>query len=300
MNGGQASILGAVRVNMHFTRDQLLLLFAAANLGFLSLDVAIAHSVNGFVPVYEWIPVFLPPVGAITAGWLGLSRQPSAGLKVAHVLTMLASLLVGLLGLAFHLKAMIAPGGAISWNWIVFSAPVIAPLSFAGVGLVGLFGIVDESPQNPGVLSLMNAVTVKAPLSKTQHLLLFVGLGFAGAAATSFLDHAQYGYRVYEWIPIILGIFATIVVLGRAFVRRSSRVDDLIYLWTMIAAILVGVLGFAFHLSHDLADSGALSLERMRAFAPIFAPFLFSDLGILGLLVVVETSEDPPEVPAIH
>lgn len=54
----------------------------------------------------------------------------------------------------------------------------------------------------------------------------------------------------------------------------------------MVAAVVVGVLGFAFHLSKDLTDTGQISLERILVFAPVFAPLLFCDLGILGLLVV--------------
>jgi hypothetical protein len=51
--------------------------------------------------------------------------------------------------------------------------------------------------------------------------------------------------------------------------------------------MLTGVVGFAFHLSRDIADSGALSLERMRSSAPIFAPLLFTDIAALGLLVML-------------
>ena len=58
----------------------------------------------------------------------------------------------------------------------------------------------------------------------------------------------------------------------------------------MIAAVIVGILGFGFHLSADLAGTGQLSLERILAFAPVFAPLLFSDLGVLGLLVVAHPS----------
>jgi hypothetical protein len=66
----------------------------------------------------------------------------------------------------------------------------------------------------------------------------------------------------------------------------------------MIAAVLVGILGFGFHLSADLAGTGQISLERILAFAPVFAPLLFSDLGILGLLVVAQPSN--MEKPPIH
>ncbi len=59
----------------------------------------------------------------------------------------------------------------------------------------------------------------------------------------------------------------------------------------MISAVVVGILGFGFHLSANLAGTGAFSLERILAFAPILAPLLYSDLGILGLLIAAKESK---------
>ncbi len=286
----QARLFNVARFRLIVNRDQLLLLFTSGNLAFLAVDVAIAHSVNAFRPVYEWIPVLLPPMGAVTALGLAVQRGPSRLLRGMHLLTMLVSVLVGLLGLAFHLRAMLNPLGGVSWSWLVFSAPVLAPLSFAGVGLIGIFAACEE--EGPGVLTFPGLVRLHAPISKTQHLLWFLGLGFAGAAATSFLDHGQYGYTMYEWTPVVAGCFATFVVLGRAVTNDENAIDDWTYFWTMILCLAVGVVGFAFHLSHDVAGTGAISLERMRSYAPVFAPLLFADLSILGLLVmIVETDE---------
>ena len=226
MNGeGRSAILNLAEFRLHLNRDQLLLLFTSGNLAFLSVDVALAHSVNSFIPVYEWIPVLVPPLGALTSFWLAARRDPTLSLRLFHAFLMLVGVLIGVLGLAFHLpRAMLSPLGVFSWSWLVFSAAVLAPLSFAGVSLVGLVASLDEIGEDSGLLSFADVIRLKAPISKTQHFLWFVGLGFLGAAATSFLDHGQYGYTGYEWIPVIAGVFATVVVLGRAVTRpnRSS------------------------------------------------------------------------------
>jgi hypothetical protein len=86
-------------------------------------------------------------------------------------------------------------------------------------------------------------------------------------------------------------VFATAVVLYLSIARDWSHGDQLTYFWTMVAAIIVGVLGFAFHLAKDLTDTGQISLERILVFAPVFAPLLFCDLGILGLLVVSKSAK---------
>ena len=89
-------------------------------------------------------------------------------------------------------------------------------------------------------------------------------------------------------IAIIFGLFSTSVVLYLSVAREWTRGDGLVYFWTMITAVIIGVLGFGFHLSADLAGTGAISMERILAFAPVLAPLLFSDLGMLGLLVVAQ------------
>lgn len=326
MQTSDTELLGLARIGIRISRDRLLLLFAASNLAFLAVDVAIAHSVNSFVPAYEWIPVFAPWGGVATCLILslrrsttltrnaGLSSEAAAASRSAaaedsaastedasspillalHVLMMLANVAVGVLGFAFHLMAVSAPAGGWEWAWVVFGAPVLAPLSFAGVGLVGLVAALQEDPRHPGRLALPGLVRVTAPISKTRHLLWLTGLGFLGAGLTSFLDHGQYGYRWTEWIPVVAGTYAALLTISRALISRNAararmtRQDDAAYLWTMFGLIVVGLLGLAFHMSKDLADSGGLSLERMRSFAPIFAPLLFADLGALGLLVVLD------------
>jgi hypothetical protein len=216
-----------------------------------------------------------------------------------HAGAMLLGITVGILGMAFHLQAAIAPAGPVSWAWIVFSAPVLAPLSFAGVSLVGLVTMLRESPAGSGHLWFLDQVRLQAPINKTQHLLWLLGLGLLGAAATSFIDHGQYGYTLYKWIPVFYGLFAGFLVLGMAMANQTGRTDEVIYLWIMLGSMVVGLMGFAFHLSRDMADTGITTFQRMQSFAPIAAPMLFADLGLLGLVVaILPVEQDSVETAA--
>jgi len=51
-------------------------------------------------------------------------------------------------------------------------------------------------------------------------------------------------------------------------------------------------LGMGLHLSADLSGTGSISLERMISFAPIFAPMLFADLAVLGLIAVLQPADE--------
>lgn len=287
----EVRLFNVAQFRWRLNRDQLLLLFVTSNLLFLMLDVLVAHSANAFRPIYEWIPIFACWPGVATSFWLALVAKPSRVAQWLHAGSMLIVLMVGVLGFAFHLQAALAPIGPISWAWMIFSAPVLAPLSFSGVSLVGLVAMMREEPSGSGLLWFGDQIRFQAPMDKTRHLLWLLGLGLLGAAATSFIDHAQYGYTVFEWIPIIFGTFATIVVLGMATARQPSRADQVAFLWTMVFSMLVGGMGFAFHLSRDMADSGAMAFERLRDFAPIAAPMLFADLGMLGLMIAILPAE---------
>lgn len=282
----EISVFHLARVRLPIEKNRLLLLLVGVNFLFTGLDVALAHAVNDFVPAYEWIPIIFAPLGAATNFVVALKSRPNKGLTLTHICFMVLGVFVGVLGTAFHANEALNPLGQLTWIWLTFASPILAPLAFAGISLVGLYGVVDEVAGQPEMLEVPGLGTFKAPISRDRHFLWLVGLGFAASALTSIIDHGQYGYTLYKLIPIVFGLFATSVVITLAVSKDWTAGDELTYFWTMIAAIIVGILGFAFHLSGDLADNGQLSLERILVFAPILAPLLYSDLGVLGLIIV--------------
>jgi hypothetical protein len=281
-------IFHLARVKLPMEKNRILLIFVGINLFFTGIDVALAHSINSFVPVYEWIPIYFFPLGAMSCFIISFQANPQRWSALIHISLMAAGILVGVIGMAFHMNAVLNPLGHLSWAWLVFGSPILAPLAFAGISLLGLYAVTEEVPGSPGELKVPALGTFHAPISRDKHFLWLVGLGFGASAITSIIDHAQYGYTAYKLIAIVYGLFATSVVLTIALSKHWSKNDELVYFWTMIAAIIVGVMGFGFHLSADLAGTGEISLERMLVFAPVFAPLLYSDLGMLGLIIVAQ------------
>jgi hypothetical protein len=279
-------IFHLANIKLQMEKNKLLLIFVGINLFFTGIDVALAHSINSFVPVYEWIPIYFFPLGAMSCFIIAFQPSPKKWLALIHILLMVVGIMVGVLGMAFHMNAVLNPLGHLTWAWVVFGSPILAPLAFAGISLLGLYGITEEIEDQPGKLRIPGIGILQAPISRDKHFLWLVGLGFGASAVTSIIDHAQYGYNVYKLIAIVFGLFATSVVLTTALSKKLDRKDQFVYFWTMIAAIVVGVLGFGFHLSSDLAGTGEISIERMLVFAPILAPLLYIDLGMLGLIIV--------------
>jgi hypothetical protein len=285
------SVFHLANIRLPMEKNRLLLLLVGVNFFFTGLDVALAHAVNEFVPVYEWIPVFYAPLGALSCFMVGLQTRPGKTSAIAHIGLMVLGIVVGILGTAFHANAVLNPVQRLTWAWLVFGSPILAPLAFTGIALVGLYAITSEVPEKPGMLEIPGLGIFHAPISRERHFLWLVGLGFAASALTSIIDHAQYGYNAYKMIAIVFGLFASGVVISLALSKKWNAGDQTVYFWTMIAAVIVGIMGFGFHLSADLAGTGQISLERLLVFAPVMAPLLYSDLGFLGLIVVARQNK---------
>ncbi|MDR3627563.1 MAG: hypothetical protein P4L45_12050 [Ignavibacteriaceae bacterium] len=282
------NIFHLANIRLPIEKNRLLMLFVGVNLLFTGIDVVLAHSINSYIPVYEWIPIIYFPLGSISCFLIALKTKPQKWQALVHIALMITGVLIGVIGTAFHANAVLNPAGYLTWSWVVFGSPILAPLAFSGISLLGLYAVTEEVENQPGLLNVPGLGTFKAPISRDRHFLWLVGLGFGASAITSIIDHAQYGYSFYKLIAIVFGVFATSVVLYLSVAKEWTKGDGLVYFWTMIAAIITGVLGFGFHLSADLAGTGAISLERILAFAPVLAPLLFADLGMLGLLVVAQ------------
>ncbi|MDG2303459.1 MAG: hypothetical protein P8R42_02205 [Candidatus Binatia bacterium] len=59
----------------------------------------------------------------------------------------------------------------------------------------------------------------------------------------------------------------------------------------MVAMLLVGPLGSLLHLGGSVGPAGELVEERLLRGAPLMAPLLFSNVGFLGLIALMDPEE---------
>ena len=59
----------------------------------------------------------------------------------------------------------------------------------------------------------------------------------------------------------------------------------------MLLLILVGIVGFALHAESSLTTSGLVVVERLLRGSPILAPLLFCNVGLMGLLALLDPRE---------
>jgi hypothetical protein len=251
-------------------RSVLLELFVLSNLGFLILDVYLAHAFNDFAHWAEWIPVYfsaLATAALAVAVTQEYRNRPRPSRWIGYAVGW-ASIVVGLAGLVWHLEGWFFE--SVTLRSLVYSAPFVAPLSFAGLGCLLLLNRMEDPQSVPW----------------GQWVVFLAWGGFVGNFALSLIDHAQNAFFYWtEWIPVVVGALG-VGLLTAVLVRRPTDLVFRIGYAVLTLYALTGVLGFGLHVAplftEPVAETGLW--DAIRFGAPVFAPLLFVDLAVLAAL----------------
>ncbi|MCU0522202.1 MAG: hypothetical protein MUF84_16100 [Anaerolineae bacterium] len=262
-------------------RDEVYLLFIILNELLLGVETTLAHVSNGTLRPFEWVPILFGPLaglGLIVAFVGRHKRWPSAALLTIALLT--GSIVVGLLGTYLHLASTVRPfaasGDRVTLALVVWGLPPLAPPSFA---LVGALGLVSRAPLDQDL--------------KGRLYFFLSSLGVAIATVSSVFDHVRSGFtNPWLWIPTVVGTFGVVAALVVGFLHQRRRADLVTFTIAMGAQLVVGPLGSLLHLYHDLGVGNTIVVERLLRNAPILAPMVFANMGLMGLLALLGDRED--------
>jgi hypothetical protein len=243
--------------------------FVILNIGFLTFDIYLAHSVNQFRNRAEYIPLFFSgtaPLLLIFA--LAVRYRWPAVWKDLGYLVGWVAVLVGLTGVILHLESRFFYERTLLS--LTYSAPFAAPLAYTGLGF----------------LLILNRMVNPEAVEWAQWVLALTLGGFIGNFIFSLADHAGNGFfNPLEWVPVVtsaLGIgFMTIPLI----MRVSRQFIDL------CAAILlleagVGLWGFVLHAIGNLRGPSVHAFDNFINGAPPMAPLLFPNLMVLGVIAL--------------
>jgi hypothetical protein len=230
----------------------------------------------------------------LLAGLIALRQRPLATLIATVVF--LSSIGVGFLGAYFHVVRAILPsapaGQRVTIDLLVWAPPILGPFTFALVGMLGISAAWIEDPPDSGVLVLLAGRRLRLPYSKTRAYLFWVGLGILATVISSVLDHARTNFEnSWLWLPTAAGVFGTVISVTLGAIDRPRRADLVIYTLTMLLLIVVGVIGSILHIGDNLTSRGDFVVERFIRGAPFLAPLLFSNMGMLGLIALLDPAE---------
>jgi len=242
-------------------------LFAILNLGFLTFDIYLAHSVNQFRNRAEYVPLFFSAAAtAILILALIEGRRHPGVWKMLGYVAGWAAVVVGLAGVIFHLESHFFYERTI--RSLTYSAPFAAPLAYTGLGF----------------LLIMNRMVDPESIDWAQWVLLFTLGGFLGNLVFSLTDHAQNGFFFpLEWVPVIASAIAVGFLSVPLLMRVSRGFIDLCGV-LLVLEVAVGLWGFVLHAVGNLRGPSLHPFDNFINGAPPLAPLLFPNLALLGLI----------------
>jgi hypothetical protein len=136
------------------------------------------------------------------------------------------------------------------------------------------------------------------PFSKTRAYFIMISLGILATLLSSVLDHARTDFsNPWLWLPTGIGVFSVIVAFLQAVYQEIHKPDLIAYVVAMVLLILVGLTGMVLHIGENMTSEGLVIQERFIRGAPFLAPTLFSNMGLLGLLVLLDPLERQKRQP---
>jgi hypothetical protein len=242
--------------------------FVLSNVAFLVADVYLAHSVNRFRHPVEWLPVGFSLIATLVlapAVALRVRGQASGFVRASGVVIGWAAIALGLAGVSFHLDSQFFARWTV--ESLVYTAPFVAPLAYAGLGF----------------LLLLNRMIPSRRRDWGQWVVFFALGGFAGNFVLALCDHAMNGFfHPTEWLPV----GASALAVGFLTVALVEQRVVGLRVWAVILAlqVVVGLAGFYVHLVSDVNGLSSSLFENFVHGAPVFAPLLCVDMVVLAAI----------------
>ena len=241
--------------------------FALLNIGFLTFDIYLAHSVNQFRNRAEYIPLLFSAAAplVLVVALTQRNRRRIFWKALGHVVGW-SAILVGFAGVILHLESSFFYERTI--RSLTYSAPFAAPLAYTGLGF----------------LLVMNRMVDSESLEWARWVLLFTLGGFIGNFVFSLADHAGNGFFfAVEWVPVAASAMA-IGFLCVPLLMRVSRLFIDVSAAVLILEAGVGLWGFALLTMSNLRGPSVHAFDNFIYGAPPMAPLLFPNLVVLGII----------------
>jgi hypothetical protein len=240
-------------------------IFTLLNLGFLTFDIFLAHSVNDFHRQAEYIPLYFsalaPVILVVSLFYRPQSRQMWAALGY---IVGFSAIGIGITGVILHLDSSFFYERTV--RSLTYSAPFAAPLAYSGLGF----------------LLVLNRMLDSNSREWAQWVLLFALGGFFGNFVFSLADHASNGFFArIEWVPVVASALAVGFLLTPLVVDVSRRFLDVCGAMLLVETA-VGTWGFVLHAGRNLAGPSIHAFDNFIYGAPPMAPLLFPNLAVLG------------------
>ncbi len=290
----QLSIPGGTKI-LPINLNRLWIVFLLFNFAMVSLDLLIAHFPNYFLLIagdsavpgrvlQQWqkfIPIGYSPFTAVVLFIVLVSDMKFLLTKGLLYLTIPAGIIIGILGTYYHLLPRLEISIGSLYENIIFGSPLTGPPIFI---LLSLY-----------ILILIRKAGNEA-VKADKWLSICNGIFFLILALDTIFEHSHnYFSSLFQWIPLLIGLFAGFYLLLRGiFSLNKNRADTIIIYSIIFVSLATGAGGFLFHIIRNLSHTQiGVSSFFIRLFtgSPLFAPLLFANSGIFVLLSELRKTE---------
>ena len=251
------------------------------------------HERGAFNDWLMWTPIALTPPLIVAGGAAGVSEKAA---RKALPLLSLVSIADGVLGFVYHLRGIgRMPGGWKRGQYnIVMGPPIFAPLLTCVVGATGIITgrlqrerLTPDPPLQRAIAALPRRAEPGGESEFQRVLALTAALFAVFAGGEAYFEHLRGSFNQrLMWTPIWVTPPMVAAAIGAAF---SARIARAVLPFAAAVTFFDGMLGFFLHLRGIKRMPG-----RFRNFnfnvtlgPPLFAPLLFSSVGMLGLIAAL-------------
>ena len=138
-------------------------------LGFLGSVLAafLDHARISFTPGYTLIPIVFGTLAAMSCFYLARSRTNPKETQV-HLCILGLSMVVGLVGAVLHVRGDLAGTESIVWARLLYRNPVLGPLLFCDLAVLGALSILPE-PDGPSTVSADAEMSGRSLFATSTH-----------------------------------------------------------------------------------------------------------------------------------
>ena len=135
-----------INIRLPFSKTRGYLIMLSLGILVTLISSVLDHAREGFDNIWLWLPTLIAFFTMIVALSIAFSKQqPSTADLFVYFYSQVLMVLVGLLGLWFHIQANLISENAIVVERFLRGAPFMAPLLFSNMGMIGLAILWDPS-----------------------------------------------------------------------------------------------------------------------------------------------------------
>lgn len=147
-SGSGTLMLGKRAVNLPFSKTRAYLILVSLGILVTLISSVLDHARSGFENPWLWLPTAVAVFATAVTVYLAFQDGEFSRSDIAiYFWTMVVMIIVGFVGLGFHIQANLISEGTVVGERFLRGAPFMAPLLFCNMGMVGIAVLLEPKEE---------------------------------------------------------------------------------------------------------------------------------------------------------